>query len=353
MQWITVSSRLLYHGSRVGSVDGERYRRQALSGEFDALARLSSMLPHAPPGETWIGDDTAVVRGPAPGMLLLAADAVVAGVHADLTLTGLDDLGWKAMAVNVSDVAAMGGRPGHALVTVAGPPDTDLDLLYQGIRAAAEHYGCPVVGGDLTNAPGLVVCVAVTGSAGGPIVTRAGACDGDEIWVTGPLGRAAAGLRILRRRAEKERGEAGEAWPLVAGGGLVAGENVERSLILAHARPEAALAEGQAAARGGATAMIDVSDGLIADLGHIADASSVGYALTEIPVADGATEAEALGGGEDYVLVFCAPASAEILAAFRGLAPPVRIGACVAATTTRTLGGRRVEHTGWEHSLGG
>lgn len=353
MQWITVSSRLMYHGSRVGSVDRERYRRQVLSGEFDALSRLSSMLPPAPPGETWIGDDTAVVRAPDHGWLLLAADAVVAGVHADLTLTGLDDLGWKAMAVNVSDVAAMGGRPGHALVTVAGPPETDLDLLYQGIRAAAGRYGCPVVGGDLTNASGLVVCVAVTGSAGGPVVTRAGAEAGDGIWVTGPLGRAAAGLRILRRRAKEEQGEAGEEWLPVAAEGPVVGADVERSLILAHARPEAALAEGEAAAGGGATAMIDVSDGLVSDLGHIADASGVGYVLTELPVADGATDAEALGGGEDYVLVFCAPDAADIPGAFRGLAPPVRIGTCVAAATTRTLAGRTLERVGWEHDWRG
>lgn len=99
--------------------------------------------------------------------------------------------------------------------------------------------------------------------------------------------------------------------------------------------------------------MIDVSDGLVADLGHIAAASGVGFALTEIPVADGATETEALGGGEDYVLVFCAPAEADILGAFGGLAPPVRIGVCVAAPTTRTLAGRPLDHGGWEHDWRG
>jgi thiamine-monophosphate kinase len=301
------------------------------------------MLPDAPPGETWLGDDTAVVRTPDGGCLLLAADAVVAGVHADLTLTGLDDLGWKALAVNVSDVAAMGGRPGHALVTVAGPPDTDLGLLYQGIQAAAVRYGCPVVGGDLTNAPVLVVSVAVTGWADGPVVTRSGARVGDGIWVTGPLGRAAAGLRVLRRRAGLDAGPAGPAGPAIS----------EAALIEAHARPEAALAEGQAAARAGATAMIDVSDGLVADLGHVADASGIGFALTDVPVADGATEAEALGGGEDYVLVFCAPAEVDIPAAFRELDPPARIGVCVARTSTRTLAGRPLDHAGWEHDWRG
>ncbi len=297
-----------------------------------------------------MGDDTAVVRAPAGGWLLLTTDAVVAGVHADLTLTGLDDLGWKAIAVNVSDVAAMGGRPGHALITVAGPPDTDLGLLYEGIRAAAGRYDCPVVGGDLTNAPGLVVSVAVTGWAAGPVVTRSGARVDDGIWVTGPLGRAAAGLRILRDRAGQETGPAVAADLEPAAGAVSAA--VERDLVRAHARPEAALAEGQAAARGGATAMIDVSDGLVADLGHIADASGVGFALSDVPVAGGATQAEALGGGEDYVLVFCAPDPAAIAGAFRGLAQPVRIGTCVAGSTTRTLAGRPVERLGWEHAWG-
>ncbi len=243
------------------------------------------------------------------------------------------------MVANVSDLAAMGGRPGHALVTVAGPPDTDLGLLYEGVVAAAGHYGCPVVGGDLTNAPVLVVSVAVTGWADGPIITRGGARAGDGIWVTASLGRAAAGLRILRRRA----GQSGVFE------GPIVGEEVDRSLMGAHARPEAALAEGQAAARGGATAMIDVSDGLVADLGHIADASGVGFALSGVPVADGATDMEALGGGEDYVLVFSAPEAARIAAAFGGLTQPVRIGTCVAATTTRTLAGRSLDSAGWEH----
>ena len=103
-------------------------------GEFAAIDRFRRLLPgHPAAGETWIGDDAAVVGTPSRGWLLMAADAVVAGVHVDLSLCGLDDLGWKALAVNVSDIAAMGGRPAHALVTVAGPPEVQLDLLYRGI----------------------------------------------------------------------------------------------------------------------------------------------------------------------------------------------------------------------------
>ena len=245
---------------------------------------FAAVVTQPGPGETWIGDDAAVVTLPGGARLLLAADAVVAGVHADLSLTGLDDLGWKAMAVNVSDIAAMGGRPGHALVTVAGPAGTDLDLLYRGIAEAAAAYRCPVVGGDLANAPVLVVTVAVTGTFDGAPLLRSGASPGDLVYVTGPLGLAAAGLRLLKE---------GKEAPVAAG--------------MAHRRPRPAVAAGLAARAAGATAMIDISDGLAADLGHLADASGVGLALADVPIGEAATAEEALSGGEDYVLAFTAP----------------------------------------------
>ena len=259
-------------------------------GEFAAIERIRRLFPSPPPGQAWIGDDAAVLDDG----LLLAVDTVVAGVHfrAD---TPLADVGWKALTVNVSDIAAMGGTPGHAVVAVAAPSDTDLDLIYEGMAEASATYGCPVVGGDLANANELVVTVAVTGRVDGAPVLRSGAKPGDGIYVTGPLGAAAAaGYRV---------------------------------------RPQARLAEGQAARAAGATAMIDVSDGLVADLGHIADASGVGYELDRVPVAEGATEEQALRGGEDYELVFT------------GIDLPVgiRIGTCTADVSQRLPGG------GWEH----
>ena len=302
-----------------------------MKGEFTAVSSIRSLLfDHALPGETWIGDDAAVLALPeGPDWLLLAADTVVAGVHADLELTGLDDFGWKAMSACISDIAAMGGRPGHAVVAVTGPPDVSIEKLYEGIAAASLSTGCPVVGGDLTNGPSLVVTVAVTGFCDGPPVPRGGAKPDDVVWVTGAVGGSAAGLRLLRAGT-----------PI----GPEATDAVRR-----HARPVAALAEGRAARWAGATAMIDVSDGLAADLDHIASDSAVGLRLDAVPVHPAATQEEALGGGEDFVLAFCAPPLARIEEAFSGLPAPIRIGVCTSDRRERTLGGKNLPVTGWQH----
>jgi thiamine-monophosphate kinase len=269
---------------------------------------------------------------------------VVAGVHADLDLVGLDDVGWKALAVNVSDLAAMGGRPLHALVTVSGPlGELDFDALFDGLLAAAEAYQCPIVGGDISTAPTLVVTVAVTGTVDGAApVLRSGARPGDLLFVTGPLGSSAAGLALLRA------GRAGEA----------------PDLALAHCRPRARVAEGRAASTAGATAMIDVSDGLATDLRHLADASRVGVVLDRVPIAVGVTRAlgsdsdggagldAALGGGEDYELLFAAPDAGrvELVFAATGLALPLQIGECTADAAERRLGEDPLPERGWEHT---
>jgi thiamine-monophosphate kinase len=287
-----------------------------------------------------IGDDAAVVEVP-PGPLLATADAVVAGVHVDLDLVGLDDVGWKALAVNVSDVAAMGGRPLHALVTVAGPlRDADFDALYEGLLEAAGAFACPVVGGDLSAAPALVVSVAVTGTLdGGPPVLRSGASPADLLFVTGPLGSSAAGLAMLRA------GRAGEA----------------PDLALAHRRPRPRLAEGRAARTAGATAMIDLSDGLASDVRRLADSSGVGIVLERVPVAVGVARAmgddgtgAALGGGEDYELLFSAPDQMRVELAFSaaGLTLPLAIGRCTDDPAERRLGDGDLPEGGWEHTFG-
>ncbi|MDQ3897283.1 MAG: thiamine-phosphate kinase [Actinomycetota bacterium] len=285
-----------------------------------------------------MGDDVAVVPGPS-GPLLLAADAVVAGVHADLDLVGLDDMGWKALVANVSDVAAVGGRPCCAVVTVAGPLSrVDVDLLYDGLLEAAAAYECPVVGGDLSSSVTLVVSVAIAGDGGTdppPPVLRSGAGPGDTLFVTGPLGASAAGLELLRT------GRATEA----------------PDLALAHRRPRARLAEGTAARAAGATAMIDVSDGLAADLRHLAEASGVVVVVEHVPVAIGLSrfsddpEALALGGGEDYELVFAAPDPSRVATIFAelGLGKPIVIGRCTDDPDERRLYDRDLPSLGWEH----
>ena len=311
-----------------------------MTGEFGIIERLRRRMP-APDGQTWVGDDVAVVPGPS-GALLLAADATVAGVHADLSLVGVDDMGWKALVANLSDIAAVGGRPTYALVTLAGPlGSVDVDLLYDGLTAASDAYGCPVVGGDLSDAPTLVVAVAVAGDAGvgdRPPVLRSGARPGDQLWVTGPLGSSAAGLALLRADRATEAPD----------------------LALAHRRPRPRLAEGAAARAAGATAMIDVSDGMAADIGHVARASGVGVVIDRVPVAIGVSrvsdvpEELALGGGEDYELIFAAPESARVEEEFAaaGLALPLRIGHCTADASERRLRGGELPSLGWEHAAG-
>ena len=268
-----------------------------MTNELTAVEALVRRLPPAPAGEVWIGDDAAVLRAP-HGVLLLAADTVVEGVHADLSVSTVADLGYKALARNVSDIAAMGGEPGHAVVSVVGPPDTDLGALYRGLAEASDTYACPVVGGDLANGPVLVVTVAVTGHVTGDSVRRSGARPHDVLYVTGPLGASAA-----------------SGW---------------------RRRPRARVEEGQAARRAGATAMIDVSDGLVADLNHLAEASGVGYVLGGVPVAPGATEHQALHGGDDYELLFTGPPDLPV---------GTPIGTCTADRS------QRVPSEGWEHDF--
>jgi thiamine-monophosphate kinase len=301
------------------------------SDEFAAIQRIAARFGSAPVGERWIGDDAAIVRL-GPGVIAVAADALVAGIHADLTLTSVADLGWKALAANISDLAAMGLVAERAVVTVSGPPDTDVDGLYDGLEAAARCFDCPVVGGDLTEAPTLVVSVtALANAAVSPApVFRSGARDGDQIWVSGGLGAAAAGLRGLR-----------------------AGRD-EPQLAAAHARPLPRVAEGVAARELGATAMIDISDGFAADLTHMLDASGVGCAVEGLPVTPGATLEEALGGGEDFELVWCTPAGFDVVGYFvgRGLRQPTLVGRCTADPASRRLGTGELISVGWRHRIG-
>jgi thiamine-monophosphate kinase len=284
-----------------------------------------------PDGDVWIGDDAAIVTMPR-GQLVLATDAVVAGVHADLSLTGLDDLGWKALTATVSDIGAVGARPSYAVVDFCVPPGVNPVVLATGVAEAAAQWACPVVGGDVSTAREIAVSAAAIGvlEGKGPPVLRSGASPGDRLLVTGPLGGSAAGLRLLR-----------------------AGRREPASAIAAHTRPRARIAEGVVAREAGATAMMDVSDGLAIDLHRLADASGVGVVLHTVPVAPGATEEEALGGGEDFELIIASPDPSGLVDAFvsAGLRPPIEIGRCSADRAERTLRSRPLERSGFEHPV--
>jgi thiamine-monophosphate kinase len=269
--------------------------------EDELIAAISRVLSGSGP-EVVIGpgDDAAVLAPPA-GELVLTADALIESVHFDLAFTSARDLGYKAVVVNVSDIAAMAASPRAALSTLALTPDIEAAWVIElvaGMREACDEHALWLVGGDLTRAERIAISVTVAGEvAPGRAVTRAGARAGDVLAVTGSLGGSAAGLRIAR-------------------GGRIGGEG-DRALLLAHLRPVARVGEAAVLARAGATAMMDVSDGLAKDLARLAASSGVRARLRTalVPIADGALPAEALGGGEDYELLVSLPGRPAIDAA--------------------------------------
>ncbi len=284
-------------------------------------------------------DDAGVLPTPDGGSLVVSVDSVVDGVHVDLSLCQPADVGWKALMQALSDLAAMGAAPFGALIALCVPAGTGEGALalgvMQGVAEASVATRCAVVGGDVSGAAELVVAVTVLGAVekgGPPPVSRSGATPGDVLLVTGPCGGSAAGLRELRAGVDG----ADDEW--------------------SYRRPVARLREGAVARECGAHAMIDVSDGLALDLHRLADASGVGFELSDVPVAGGATLDEALAGGEDYELVIAASRTQaeEIRTAFdlARLRAPLDIGAVVGDAERRTLGNEPLARLGWQHTLG-
>ncbi len=246
-----------------------------------------------------IGDDAAAWQ-PAPGHLALeTTDLLIEEVHFSLRYASWYEVGWKAMAVNVSDIAAMGGQPAAAFVSLglrATMADTDVGCLFEGLHDCASEFGALILGGDTVRSPvSTVVNVALFGQsldASQAILRRNCARPGDAIGISGPLGASAGYLR-LRELARP----------------------TSETLRMAHVRPQPRVATGQALLRAGARCAIDVSDGLVADLGKICEPSGVGATIwsDKLPlsseiVACLADEALtlALRGGEDYELLACA-----------------------------------------------
>jgi thiamine-monophosphate kinase len=250
------------------------------------------------------GDDAALVEmGPHLG--ILATDLLIEAVHFQRETTSARDLGYKAVSVNVSDVAAMGGSPRYGLVALGLPAGIDpawVVDLYGGMLEATSEYAMSLVGGDVSRSPQVVVSMAVAGQvARGTAVKRSGARPGDRLVVTGALGAAAGGLRLAAAPPSDVSGAVGTEWG--------------RELLRAQFRPLARVGEGQVLALEGATAMIDISDGLALDLSRLCRESGVGAAveIARVPVAPELSELAgvlpvqpldlALGGGEDYELL--------------------------------------------------
>ncbi|MET8907262.1 thiamine-phosphate kinase [Micromonospora sp. NPDC004551] len=303
-------------------------------GEFGLIDRVTARLAQ---GESCLlgpGDDAAVVAAP-DRRVVASTDVLVEGRHFRRDWSGARDVGHRAAAANLADIAAMGATPTALLVALCMPADLDpgwAEELADGLGAEAALVGASVVGGDMSASPTLTVAVTALGDLGGrPPVVRSGARPGDVVALAGRTGWAAAGYTVLSR-----------------------GFRTPRLLVEAFRRPEVPYAAGPEAAAHGATAMIDVSDGLLADLGHVAKASGVAVDLTreafEVP-RQMRDAAQALGvdpyswilaGGDDHALAATFPAAA-LPAGWRP------VGRVTEGTGVTVDGAPYAGAAGWDH----
>ena len=319
-------------------------------GEFALIRVLQEMVCDSglpSPMTLGIGDDAAAWHNPG-SVELATTDTMVDGVHFLHDALSWRDLGWKSLAVNISDIAAMGGLPSHALVTLGLRPDTEVDdvkSMYDGMLECCREYNCTIAGGDIVRSPVNFVTISVVGAAPGPLLTRSAARPGDVVAVTGPLGSSAGGLRMQLDSLSFD-------------------EDLTSHLADAHDRPIPRVKEGQALVREGVQAAMDISDGLVDDLGKLAAASGVGadVCASKVPVDGHLKKAFpqdylqlALNGGEDYELLFTGPENV-VSAALAALGPS-------AAVIGRVVEGRpgdvrvlddtgvdlEISRRGWDH----
>ena len=330
--------------------------------ERELIARIRRQLPPAP---GWllvgIGDDAAVVEPERNRVEVLTVDALVEGIHFDRAFVPPDAIGHRALAVNLSDLAAMGAAPRLALLSMALPaalPLADFDAITAGFAALAARHQLHVVGGNLTRSPGpLMIDVTVMGTVKRrQALTRRGARPGDDLYVSGTIGAAAAGLRMLQEGTSRQPSVLGHQSPADSRQSPAGLTIEDRRLMTAYLRPEPRLRLGIHLGRNGAaSACMDLSDGLTDGFQQIAEASGVGMTIDAdaLPIDPGARAffgargqdavVAALSGGDDYeLLIAVRPRTQRRLSAAmrRGDVVLTRIGRCTAerGITLRAVG---------------
>lgn len=311
-------------------------------GDLTEGAVLRGILERLPASRALIGpgDDAALLAAP-DARVVATVDTLVHGPDFRLAWSSAYDLGWKSAAVNLADIAAMGARPTALLVALAMPDDTRLSFvegIADGLRAACDALapGCAVEGGDLTVSDTLTIAVTSLGSLDGRTpVLRSGARPGDVVAVAGTLGRAERGLRVLFDRFTDAAGA-----PLPVDESVLSPD--ERADLAVQLRPAPPVALGARAADAGATAMMDVSDGLVLDASRMAAASGVTVSLDS--AALGADAPSALSGGEDHGLLATFPAGVSLPDGFRAIGEVRGRGADPVIVDGRPFDGR----SGWD-----
>jgi thiamine-monophosphate kinase len=324
-------------------------------GEFGLIDLLAKMIADAgvdrlAPGRPLIGigDDAAAWHSDA-SIELATVDTMVQDVHFSLDTTTWRELGWKSLAINLSDIAAMGGVPEYALVALALPEDTnvaDVTALYEGLIELARQSGTAIAGGNISRAPQVSITITVIGrSLNKNILRRDAARPGETIAVTGHAGSAAAGLEMLTRKLKFQ-------------------PEITEYLKNAFLRPVPRLAEGQILVKNGLKTAIDTSDGLLADLRHICEASKVSARIDvdRLPVHPAVRDSFgkkarglALSGGEDYELLFTGSAAAVNRARAEIKCPVTAIGEVIAGAPGKIdltdARGRavKINKAGWQH----
>ncbi len=283
-------------------------------GEFGLIKRIAGKTKRKDKSVlVGIGDDAAVINVGVTGRspLLVTTDSLIEDVHFRRDYQP-EALGWKALVVNISDIAAMGGVPEHYLLSLGIPEGISvayIDRFVRGMTEAAEEFGLSMIGGDTTSSPDkFYISVTVLGKGSENVFLRKGARAGDVIFVTGTLGDSALGLKILEEQIRDSKFK-------IQGKKLKTQNSKLKTIIERHLRPTPRVKEGiQLAKIGMVTSMIDISDGLLCDLGHICEESKVGarVRIDELPLSQGFNTLSAkyggielaLSGGEDYELLF-------------------------------------------------